>query len=153
MKHLYAALVLGASMLAVSAPANAADDPACEADAVKTGKRVFNQCKACHRVEEGKNAIGPSLYAIVGREIAMIDGFRYSKAMKGYAEANTTDEGPATWTVERLDTYIANPKAEVKGTNMQFAGIRGDADSKRGQQRAALICYLKTIGAEEGEGS
>ena len=46
----------------------AAGDPA-------KGKKVFSKCKACHKIEDGKNAVGPSLYGVVGRDIGTEPGF------------------------------------------------------------------------------
>ena len=33
------------------------------------GERLFRQCSACHRMEQGANGTGPYLHAIVGRDI------------------------------------------------------------------------------------
>lgn len=41
------------------------------------GKQVFMQCQACHSIEAGKNMIGPSLAAVVGRKAGSIAGFAY----------------------------------------------------------------------------
>jgi cytochrome c len=91
------------------------------------GEKVFNQCKGCHTVEEGKNRIGPSLYGVVGRKAGSIDGFNYSPAMKSAG---------LTWTVETLDKYLADPKAVVPGNKMAFAGLKNEQD------RQNVIAYL-----------
>lgn len=96
------------------------------------GEKVFKKCKACHKVGDGaKNGSGPQLNGIVGRDVASADGFKYSGAM--------TDHGGA-WTPERLAAFLANPKAEIKGTKMSFAGLKKEDDV------AAVIEYLKTFG-------
>lgn len=100
---------------------------------VKKGEKVFKRCKACHKVEDGKNAIGPHLFGIIDRKVAAIGDFKYSKAMVAYAE------GDAVWDTARLDAFLTKPKKEVKGTKMAFAGL------KKESQRADLIAYLATL--------
>lgn len=97
------------------------------------GEKVFKKCGACHTAEEGgANKVGPNLWNIVGRAHAAVAGFAYSDAMKA-------QEGP--WTLEKLDAFIADPKADVPGTKMSFAGI-GKPD-----QRADLLLYLHSLSA------
>ena len=94
---------------------------------VKKGKKVFRKCKACHKVKEGKNAVGPSLFKIVGANAASVEGFKYSQAM--------TDSG-VVWDLEALTAFLKKPKALVPGTKMAFGGIKKDADIEN------LIAYL-----------
>lgn len=91
------------------------------------GEKVFNQCKACHTVEAGKNRVGPSLHGVVGRKAASVEGFKYSDAMKNSG---------LTWTPENLDKYLASPKGDVPGNKMAFAGL------KKPEDRANVIAYL-----------
>ncbi|MEM7399421.1 MAG: cytochrome c family protein [Pseudomonadota bacterium] len=100
---------------------------------VKKGAKVFKRCKACHKIEAGKNGVGPHLFGIVGRGVASVDGYTYSKALIAYGS------GGAVWDSARLGAYLRKPKAEVKGTKMAFAGLKKDA------QRADLIAYLDTL--------
>ncbi|MEM7237356.1 MAG: cytochrome c family protein [Pseudomonadota bacterium] len=104
-----------------------------EAADVKKGAKVFRKCKACHKIEDGKNAVGPHLFGIVGRPVAGVDGYKYSKAMTGHADGGTI------WDPAELDAYLTNPKKYVKGTKMSFGGLKKDAD------RANVIAYLETI--------
>jgi cytochrome c len=114
----------GTALLWFTAPASAQDAAA--------GQRVFNQCRACHTIDEGgRNGVGPNLHGVVGRKAASIEGFRYSPNMRELAE------GGLTWTEENLDKYLTNPKSMVPRGSMAFAGIRND------QQRKDLIAYLK----------
>lgn len=90
---------------------------------------AFNPCKACHKVEAGKNGVGPSLAGVVGRKAGSVDGFKYSDAMKASG---------LTWDEATLAKYLADPKAAVPGNKMAFAGI------KKPEDLAAVIAYLKT---------
>ncbi|HSF95049.1 MAG TPA: cytochrome c family protein [Thermohalobaculum sp.] len=115
-------LLAGAVCLAAGGTALA------DGDAAK-GEKVFRKCKACHTVEEGKNRVGPSLFAVVGRPVAAIGDYKYSDAMRGFGDGKT-------WTPELLDAYLAKPKDLVPGTKMTFQGLKAEAD------RADVIAYL-----------
>ncbi|MBE0452885.1 c-type cytochrome [Roseovarius autotrophicus] len=98
---------------------------------VAQGEKLYRRCAACHAVQDGQNKAGPHLYAIVGRDIASVDGFSYSDALKGLDGA---------WTVEQLDGWLENPRAFAPGNRMGFPGLKGEED------RANLIGYLATLG-------
>ena len=112
------------ALLALPAAAFAQDagDPA-------KGEKVFAQCKACHVAEAGKNRVGPSLWAVIGRTAGSIAGFNYSKANK---------ESGVTWSEDVLFTYLEAPAKFMPGTRMAFGGL------KNPQDRADVIAYLKT---------
>jgi cytochrome c len=96
------------------------------------GQRVFNQCRACHTINEGGRAmVGPNLHGVVGRRAGAREGFRYSASMRQKAE------GGLTWSEENLRAYIRNPKEVVPAGSMSFPGLRND------QQLNDLIAYLK----------
>jgi cytochrome c len=96
-------------------------------DAAK-GARVFKKCAACHKMEAGKNGVGPSLHGVVGRAAGQVEGYNYSTAM--------TESG-IVWTPEELAAFLAKPRARVKGTKMSFAGLKKDSEI------ADLIAYLQ----------
>lgn len=98
---------------------------------VDKGKKVFSKCKACHKLEEGANDTGPTLYQIYDRAIGAIAGFGYSAGMAGIG---------GNWDAASLDRFIAKPKDMIADTKMSFAGI------KKAKDRANLIAYLKTFG-------
>ncbi len=100
------------------------------ADVVK-GEKTFGKCKACHKVDDGKNATGPYLYGVVGRAQASAVGFKYSDALASLG---------GTWTPEELDAFITSPKTYAPGTKMSFKGLSKPTD------RANLIAYLETLG-------
>ncbi|RMF35174.1 MAG: cytochrome c family protein [Alphaproteobacteria bacterium] len=97
---------------------------------VAKGEKKFSKCKACHKLEAGKNAVGPSLFGVVGRDIGSEPGFNYSSAM-------TSVEG--SWTTERLAHFLVKPKAYVPGTKMTFAGFKKPEDA------AAVAAFLATV--------
>jgi len=92
------------------------------------GEKVFNQCKVCHSIVEGKNGVGPSLFRVVGRKSGSVAGYKYSDAI---AKANIS------WDEKNLDAYIKDPKAVVPGGKMPFAGLKKDQD------REDVIAFLK----------
>ncbi|MDQ0349686.1 c-type cytochrome [Ancylobacter vacuolatus] len=95
------------------------------------GEAQAKKCAACHNFVEGAGAkVGPDLYGIVGRPVAGAEGFAYSAAMKAHG---------GNWTFQDLSDFIKNPKADIPGTAMGFAGIAKDTD------RADLIAYLNTL--------
>ncbi len=110
--------------LAFAAPYPAGD--------AEKGAKVFKKCVSCHLVgADAKNLVGPQLNGIVGREIAALSDYNYSKGMEAFAET------AKVWDEATLDTYLANPRKAVKGTRMAFAGLRKDS------QRQDVIAYLK----------
>ena len=96
----------------------------------EAGKAIFKQCLLCHTDEKGKNKVGPSLFAIVGRKSASLADYNYSDAMKNFNRV---------WTAQTLDTYLTDPRAMVPGTKMIFPGIKDKSE------RANLIAYLETL--------
>ncbi len=100
------------------------------ADAGK-GERVFNKCKACHKIEDGANGTGPHLFGVVNRPVGAADGYGYSGALSEVAEV---------WTPEALNAFLENPKGYAPGTSMGFSGLGKIED------RANVIAYLDSIG-------
>lgn len=105
--------------------------PSFAADTEK-GAKVYKKCVSCHMIgDKAKNRVGPHLNGIIGREIASLGDYKYSKAMVKYAEAEKV------WSEENLAAYLANPRKTVKGTRMAFAGLRKQKDVDN------VIAYLK----------
>ena len=95
---------------------------------IASGEKIFKKCAACHSiVKDGKNKIGPALYNVVGRKVAAVSDYKYSKALTGYEK---------NWTFEELNGYLLKPATWIKGTKMAFAGLRKEKD------RASVIKYL-----------
>jgi len=75
--------------------------------------------------------VGPHLYSLIDRPIAIVDGF-------GYSEVLATKGGE--WDIETLQAFLEDPKGWAPGTKMSFSGL------KKPEDRADLIAYLQTIG-------
>ena len=126
---------VGRSLFALSIAALGVGSGAAETlgDAAKGAAAFDKYCKQCHMVgPQAKSRIGPSLNGIYGRRAGSIEGFSYSKSM-----ARMGADG-LSWTVERLDAYLENPKALVSGTRMNFPGLP-DAT-----QRHDLMAFLRS---------
>jgi cytochrome c len=96
------------------------------------GQAKFGPCAVCHKLEVGKNAIGPSLHGVFGRKAGTGAGFNYSPAMKKFA---------VTWDAQTIADYIENPRAKVPGGKMSYVGM------KKPQDRANVVAYLKKASA------
>ena len=121
MKIARLAALLMAAAFALSSGAALAGDAA-------KGKKVYNKCKACHSLEEGKKKLGPSLHGVFGRVSGTLEGFKYSKAMK---------EAAITWDETTISEYLAAPKKYIPKNKMVFVGLKKEAD------RENLLAYLK----------
>ncbi|MCF6232014.1 MAG: c-type cytochrome [Rhodobacteraceae bacterium] len=101
-----------------------------ELDLLAQGEKVFAKCKACHQVGEGaRDRVGPALNGIVGADAARADFF-YSDGMRAAAKAGLV------WDHTELAAYLANPKAYLPGTRMNFSGLGSQADIE------AVIAFL-----------
>ena len=75
----------------------------------------------------GKNKIGPALYSVLGRNVAALGDYKYSKAFVAYGKS---------WTFEEMDGFLKKPQSYIKGTKMAFAGLKKEKD------RASVILFM-----------
>ncbi|MGB8628694.1 MAG: cytochrome c family protein [Xanthobacteraceae bacterium] len=95
------------------------------------GAQIAKQCEICHNLQEGQGAkVGPDLYGVVDRPVASVAGFNYSGALKAKG---------GKWTFAALNKWLTDPRADVPGTAMTFAGLSSE------KQRADVIAYLDTL--------
>ncbi|HEY5289331.1 MAG TPA: cytochrome c family protein [Caulobacteraceae bacterium] len=95
------------------------------------GQAKFAICKTCHNVTQGGgNMTGPNLWGVFGRKAGSEAGFAYSDGMKALG---------STWDADKIDKWIANPRAVVSATKMTYIGMENPKD------RIDLIAYLKTV--------
>ena len=105
--------------------------PMIAAASLEEGAAVFKKCGACHTAEAGgANKTGPNLHNIVGAEIANHNGFKTTDSLNGIG---------GTWTYEKLEDYLENPKRLAPKGSMSFAGL------KKPQERAAMIKFLMSV--------
>jgi cytochrome c len=120
-----AMMILGAALAFAPVGAAVAQDAA-------AGQRVFNQCRACHTINEGgRNGVGPNLHGVWERPAASVQGFRYSANMQEVAQ------GGLVWNEANLRRYLTDPKDVVPRGSMAFAGIRNE------EQLNNLLAYLQ----------
>lgn len=108
-----------ADLANLEAPYNEAD--------FANGKSKYNQCVACHAVQDGRNGLGPHLHNIIGRKAGSIEGYQYSDALIN---------SDKIWDAATLDAWIENSAKIIPGTKMNYAGMRS-ADDRRD-----VIAYL-----------
>ena len=123
MRTLLRITAAAATILFLSAVAQAGGDP-------KHGQELFEECHACHALEQGAPGIGPSLHGVFGRRAGELDDFHYSPALK---------RSGITWTAQMLDSYIADPQKVVPANRMPYAGLPEARD------RADLITYMQQV--------
>lgn len=101
------------------------------ADDVAKGKKVAKKCIACHTMKEGgKHKLGPNLYDILGKPAGVVEGYKYSDALKNSG---------IVWDAETFSDFVANPKKVVPGTKMSFRGVN------KPTQRVELLAYFATL--------
>jgi cytochrome c len=79
-------------MMAAAAALALAPMSGASAQDADAGARVFNQCRACHTINQGgRSGVGPNLYGVWGRAAGAVEGFRYSAPRRARASS-----GPPT---------------------------------------------------------
>jgi cytochrome c len=97
----------------------------------EAGARQFRICTVCHTARYGEPPrIGPNLWNIVGGRTAAAPAFAYSQPLLARG---------GTWTYAALASYLHNPRGDMPGTKMAFAGIKDE------QRLADLIAHLRTL--------
>ncbi len=123
-RQLFLATVLLAAAASGMANAALAGDAA-------HGKTIFQHtCANCHSPEIGVNKVGPSLFDIVGRSIAIVPDYGYSETLR---DRKTEWQ---VWDEAALNVYLRNPRDAVHGVKMFFKGLPEPSD------RADVIAYL-----------
>ena len=88
---------------------------------LENGEKIYKKCGSCHNYKKGsKSKIGPNLWDIINRPKANSQGFAYSDALAKFG---------GSWTYEELNNFLYKPKEYIKGTKMNFAGLKSVQDS------------------------
>ena len=96
---------------------------------LENGEKIYKKCSTCHNYKKGsKSKIGPGLWNIINRTKATSEGFAYSSALVEFG---------GIWTYEEINNFLYKPKEYIKGTKMNFAGL------KSVQDRADLVLFLR----------
>ena len=82
-------------------------------DARRGADTFAEECGDCHSALPGKDKKGPTLTGVLGRKAGTVPSFAagYSDALKASG---------LTWTVDRLDAYIAAPRRVVPAGKMKY---------------------------------
>ena len=116
-----------AALFVLALPAAAAAQDAA------AGQRVFNQCRACHTVDQGgRNGVGPNLHGVIGRRAGSLPDYAYSDGMR---------RAGFVWSAQTLDTFLQSPTHMVPGTRMYNA-------FPSAERRALVIAYLQGQASE-----
>ncbi|MFP5392681.1 MAG: PQQ-dependent sugar dehydrogenase, partial [Gammaproteobacteria bacterium] len=112
--------------------------------AAPSGAVAFqNNCAMCHSIAPDMTTLaGPSLFNVVGRKVAGVPGFGYSKALAAVGAKGKQ------WTAQELSLFLKDPQAYAPGTAMPVK-VPDNAT------RAALVAYLgkakgKAVAAKGG---
>lgn len=120
---------LMASLMFAALPhsAEAVGDPA-------AGEKVFQKCRACHQIgEAARNAVGPKMNGLLGRQAGTVEGYSYSPANKNSG---------ILWDELTFRDYIKAPQVKIPSTKMVFPGLKSD------QEIDDILAFLKQFDAD-----
>ncbi len=96
---------------------------------LENGEKIYKKCGSCHNYKkDSKSKVGPNLWDIIDRPKANVNGFAYSSALVNLG---------GVWSYEELSKFLYKPKEYLKGTKMNFSGL------KKAEDRADLILFLR----------
>ena len=131
----FAAIALIASAFTTS-PALAEGD-------AEAGAKVFNKCKACHKLDGGKGP-GPTLQGMFGRKAGTVEGFKYSADMVAAGEAGLV------WNEENFLGFVEDPRDYLgKFLGKGKSSTRMIVKINKESERADLLAYLLANGAKQ----
>jgi|TARA_B100000787_G_scaffold168827_1_gene158406 cytochrome c len=98
---------------------------------LENGQKLSKKCSTCHSFDSGgANKAGPNLWNLINRKKASKEGFAYSAALTEFG---------GEWSYSELNKFLLKPKKYIKGTKMNFNGLKKDSD------RADLIIWLRSL--------
>lgn len=105
-------------------------DSAVSKELFTQGEKYFRfRCGGCHEMDSEKGSnFGPHLEGIIGRKVAAVEGYDYSKALK---------EADFVWTEEVMEGWLKDPESLLPGMCMTFKGVPDE------EVRSAMIAFMK----------
>ena len=98
---------------------------------IDAGKKLSKKCAACHSFNAGgPNKVGPNLWNVLNREMGQVEGYKYSKALNAFG---------GEWNFSSLNKFLLKPKEYMKGTKMNYAGLKKEKD------RANILLWLRSL--------
>ena len=98
---------------------------------IEACKKLSKKCAACHSFNAGgPNKVGPNLWNVLNREMGQVDGYKYSKALMAFG---------GKWDYSSLNQFLLKPKEYMKGTKMNYAGLKKEKD------RANILLWLRSL--------
>ena len=89
------------------------------------GSTLFEPCRACHSLDPAARPMpGPNLAELIGRKVAGDEKFEYSPVLRQAREAGRI------WTLDGLETFLADPEAAYPAMWMSAQGIKDPAARK-----------------------
>lgn len=136
--------VTGAILMTLSLTTPAA----AEGDAA-AGEKLYNKCRACHVLAEGKRRVGPSLFGLFERKAGAFPGFAHSDDLVAAGEVINP------WNEDNFKQYIVAPNEYIGSvigkdkarTKMVFPGLKNEKEAED------ILAYLKPyfLGEKEGK--
>jgi cytochrome c len=130
------------AIVTLMATAFTASQAFAEGDA-DAGAKVFNKCKACHKLDGGKGP-GPTLQGMFGRQAGTVEGFKYSADMVAAGEAGLV------WNEENFLKFVEDPRdylGEVLGKKK--SSTRMIVKISKESEREDLLAFLLANGAKQ----
>lgn len=98
---------------------------------IARGQKLSKACAACHSFNNGgPHKIGPNIHNIYNATKGSKSGFSYSDALVAKG---------GKWDIDSLNNFLWKPKKYIKGTKMNYAGM------KKPEDRAAMVKYLQSL--------
>ena len=98
---------------------------------IDAGKKLSKKCAACHSFNAGgPNKVGPNLWNVLNREMGQVEDYKYSKALTAFG---------GEWNFSSLNKFLLKPKEYIKGTKMNYAGLKKEKD------RANILLWLRSL--------
>ena len=136
------ALSLGASVTAAFADGDTAAGDAA------AGEGLWRNCRSCHSiVAEGGETIqrggrtGPNLWGVPGRQVASVEGFRYSDGLTRMGEDGTV------WDEELFVGYVTDPTAFLRD-HLDDDSIRSPMSYRLTSGADDMWAYLVSVSPE-----